>query len=160
MTPTNNGKRFEQNFKSSVPNDVFCYRFKDGTANFMGARNANVRFQAYNMCDFLLYNGNKLFLLELKAHKGKSLPISCIRKNQIEELSKASLFTNIVAGVLVYFVDVEEVYFLSIDILNYFLCTEKRKSIPLDFFKKEGKRIPCNKKEINIILNLNNLLNL
>lgn len=160
MSSTNNGKRFEQNFKDSVPSDVFCYRFKDGTANFRGTKNENVRFQAYNICDYLLYNGKNLYLLELKAHKGKSLPLNCIRKNQKEELAKATFYKGIKAGILVYFIDVQEVYYLSIDKLDYFLCTESRKSIPLSFFKEEGKKIPSIKKEVNISLNLNSLLNL
>lgn len=153
----NSGKRFESNFKNSVPSDIFCYRFKDGTANFRGARNENVRFQAKNICDYMVYNGKKLFLLELKAHKGKSLPLNCVRKNQVEELTKASVFENIVCGILVYFSDLEEIYFLDIDDYLYYTTIEpNKKSIPFAFFKENGKKIYFEKKLTNLKLNLDN----
>lgn len=153
----NSGKRFEENFKKSISNDLFCYRFKDGTANFTGTKNENVRFQAHNVCDFMVFNGQRLFLLELKAHKGKSLPLNCIRDNQIKELSKASMYTNIVTGILVYFADLEEVYFLEIDKLILFMGTEDRKSIPIDYFRNEGNKIPIVKAKTNILMNLHKI---
>jgi len=85
----NNGKRFELEIKNSIPSSVYYYRFRDGTANFSGDKNQNVRFQATNMCDCLLYDSKHLYFLELKTHKGKSLPLSAIRENQIEQLDKA-----------------------------------------------------------------------
>ena len=151
MTPVNNGKRFENNFKSSIPEGMFCYRFKDGTANFRGAKNENVRFQAHNIFDFMVFNGKKLFLLELKSHKGKSLPLNCIRPNQVNELVKASIYENVNAGLLVHFSDLEQVYYLEIGEYIYYTSIEpQKKSIPLDFFKERGENISCEKKLTNI----------
>ena len=79
------GKRFEKNVKDSIPEEYFYYRFKDGTSSWGG--NDQVRFQARNICDSMLYNGYNLYLLELKSHKGKSLPLSCIRENQEKDFA-------------------------------------------------------------------------
>ena len=84
----NPGKVFEEDIKKSVPKEYWIYRFKDGTANFSGSKNENVRFQAHNICDFMIMTKENLILLELKSHKGSSIPFSCIRKNQIEEMTK------------------------------------------------------------------------
>ena len=69
----NEGKRFEEDIKKSVPSEYFYYRFKDGTGNFNGTKNENVRFQAKNICDCEVMTDNYLFLLELKSHLGKSI---------------------------------------------------------------------------------------
>ena len=160
MAKINNGKRFENNFKNSVPSNVFCYRFKDGTANFNGARNINVRFQAKNICDFMLFDGKKLFLLELKSHKGKSLPLSCVRPNQIAELYKASIYTNVVSGIIIHFSDLDEIYFIEINkYIEYVKNNQDKKSIPILFLKENGILIECEKKEINIKLKLNEFIN-
>ena len=160
MAKINNGKRFENNFKNSVPTNVFCYRFKDGTANFSGARNINVRFQAKNICDFMLFNGKKLFLLELKSHKGKSLPLSCVRPNQLSELYKASSYQNVISGIMIHFSDLDEIYFIEINkYIEYIKNNQEKKSIPILYLKENGIFIECEKKEINIRLNLDKFIN-
>ena len=157
----NQGKKFEYNFKKSVPSNMFCYRFKDGTANFNGAKNDNVRFQAHNICDYLVFNGRELYLLELKVHKGKSIPLACIRPTQIDELTKASKYNNVICGILVYFADTEKVYWLSIDKVNYFLYSDvERKSVPISYFEENGMEIPITKKKVNIFLDLSKLFDL
>ena len=42
----NSGKRFENNFKNSVPENVFYYRFRDGTSSWSKEENSLTRFQA------------------------------------------------------------------------------------------------------------------
>ena len=44
----NEGKKFEEDFKKSVPKNLFYYRFIDGTSAWDGG---NARFQAKNICD-------------------------------------------------------------------------------------------------------------
>ena len=100
------GKQFEQSFKKSVPSNVLIYKFKDGTANFDGQKNDNVRFQAKNVCDFMMFNGRYLYLLELKSLKGKSIPFGNFRDNQIKELTKMQHFRNVIAGFIINFRDV------------------------------------------------------
>lgn len=135
----NSGKTFEYNFKKSVPNNILFYRFRDGTSNW--DKNNLTRFQQKNVCDCMLFNGNYLYFIELKNHKGKSLPLNCIRESQIEELTKYSRYKNTICGIIINFQDLEECYWLFISQINEFLLTVNRKSIPIDFCRENGVKI-------------------
>ena len=117
----NVGKDFEKDFKDSIPDNVFYYRFKDGTAAWGGTQE-NTRFQHQNISDCLLFNGIKLYILELKTVKGKSFSFNNVRDNQLKEMLKASKFTGIVAGFVINFRDVEKTVFIEVnefyDIMN------------------------------------------
>ena len=45
----NIGKKFENNWKASMPNDIFYYRLKDQAQSFGGA--SKLRFSLKNPCD-------------------------------------------------------------------------------------------------------------
>ena len=77
----NEGKQFEEDFKKSIPKGYWFYRFKDGTAGFSGEKNSNVRFQAHNIADCEVMGNKYLFILELKSHKGSSIPFNCSIKS-------------------------------------------------------------------------------
>ena len=151
----NNGKRFEENFKKSVPPDVFYYRFKDGTSSWDGGD--LTRFQASNICDCMLYTKNRLFLLELKNHKGKSIPFSCIRQNQLTELVKAHKF-NIISGFIFNFQDIEETYFVHSNLVNEYIESQERKSFPYMWCEEVGIRIRGKKLKTNYRYDLAELL--
>lgn len=142
----NQGKLFEQDFKNSIPVNVFFYRLRDGTGNFTGSKNENVRFQASNMCDYILFNG-KLYLLELKSHTGKSLPFTAIRENQLKELSKAEAYPDIIPGLIINFRDIEKTYFVHIRDIDYYMTHSERKSIPVLFCQEYGVEIVGVKKK-------------
>ena len=142
----NNGKRFEENFRKSVPKDVFYYRFKDGTASWDGAK---TRFQHYNVCDCMIFSQGRLYLLELKSTQGKSLPLSRIRQNQLRELTETLVFENIVAGLIINFSDTEDTFFLHIEKLVNFIKRDERKSIPLVYLEEHGIRIENKRLKIN-----------
>lgn len=135
----NKGKVFEESFKKSVPDDILYYRFKDGTANWQ--HNNLVRFQAKNICDCMLYDGDILVFAELKNHKGKSIPFSCIRENQIKELSMYQYYKNTKCVVIINFEDLEECYCLFIADLSHFIRTGDRKSIPIEICREIGIKI-------------------
>jgi recombination protein U len=141
----NEGKKFEQDFIRSVPETVFKYRFKDGTAGW--GEQDKTRFQAPNICDFLLFDG-RLWLLELKSHKGKSIPFSCIRENQLTELSKAEIFDGIIPGFVFNFRDIAKTYFLHIRHAYYYYHHADRKSFPLDFVQEYGQEIRAELKKV------------
>lgn len=151
----NNGKNFEQDFKNSVPDDWFYYRLIDGTSSWGG--NESVRFQAKNICDCLIYNG-QLHMIELKSHKGKSLPINCIKQNQINGLVKA-YDKGVNSWIIVNFSDVEETYVIEIYILYNYIKTTTRKSIPIGFFKEYGYLLQQEKKRTRFKYNLKGVLN-
>lgn len=143
----NLGKIFEQNFRKSIPetNDIFYYRLKDSASSYYGG-NEKLRFSQDNIADaFMFYTNdyvNLLLILEFKHHKGKSLPLSCIRKNQLVEMTNASKKSQVLPMIVVFFSDVEKCYSLDIELVNKFIEESNRKSIPIEFFEQYG--IPIN----------------
>ena len=75
------GKIFEAEIRASFPSDFYIERYKDDTAGFYGVSNP---------ADYRLYKYPLTFLLELKTHKGKSIPLAKIRDNQVKGLYRAS----------------------------------------------------------------------
>jgi recombination protein U len=140
----NDGKAFEQDFIKSVPDDWFKYRLNDSASSWQGGDKA--RFTPSNICDFIVYN-ERLWLLELKSHKGKSIPLSCIRPKQVEGLLKAYL-KGVEAGYVFNFRDVEETYYINANLINSFLTTNDRKSIPITWLREVGHLIPQVKKRV------------
>lgn len=153
----NRGKIFEENFKKSVPKEVLYERFKDGTANFRGNGNENVRFQAKNVCDCFLFDGSVLLYLELKSHKGKSLPFSCIRQNQVEQLIERQSHKNTISGLLIEFSDLERVFYLNIADFMHFTTDMSRKSIPFEFCRDKGIEVEVQKLRTNYRYNVEKL---
>jgi len=145
----NSGKKFETNFKDSVPDNIFYYRFRDGTSAWDGGENSKTRFQARNICDCMMYDGQYLYLLELKSHKGVSLPLSVIRQNQIDDLMAASEHANVVAGLVVNFAEKESVYFMPIELAEKWYNNGVRKSIPISEFKEKCIEIQGRKLKTN-----------
>ena len=62
--PQNEGKKFEADLKSSVPDTCWLYRLRDNASSF--ANGTNTRFTSSNICDFILFDdmSKTLFLLE------------------------------------------------------------------------------------------------
>lgn len=133
----NMGKVFEKEFKDSVPADCFLERYKDDTSGFYGVSNP---------ADFRLYKFPVLILLELKTHKGKSLPLAKIRESQLKGMIRAVNYLGVYGGYMVNFRDLEETYFLSVGYVENFVKAGERKSIPIEFFRENGIRIPSEKK--------------
>lgn len=87
------------------------------------------------------YNGvykGKYIDFEAKETKTKtSFPISNIHKHQIEHLKKITKLGGI-GFIIVRFTSLDETYYLSSDALISFIENEKRKSIPIEYFRKYG----------------------
>jgi penicillin-binding protein-related factor A (putative recombinase) len=155
----NEGKKFEEDFYNSVPDDVFKYRFKDGTAGFSGQKNENVRFQAQNIADYIMFDG-RLFLLELKSHLGKSFPYTAVmgsydkekckwsKEKQLNDLEKASHFKGIITGYVFNFRDLELTYFVPVRHVHYYFYHSERKSFPLLWVQEYGIPIDGYKKKV------------
>lgn len=130
----NDGKRFEEDFRKSIPDDMFCMRIVDAG----GWSNAtNTRFTGKNICDYILFTNSKLFLLELKSHKGRSIPQTTL--TQLGELSKVN-YKGVYPLFVLNFRDHEQTYLISPDMVN--ICLSGRKSVPMDFCMKHGTRLP------------------
>ena len=134
----NQGKKFEEDFKNSVPADVYIYKLKDAG----GWSNAtNTRFTINNICDYIMYSMPTLYLLELKSFKGKSLPYSNIKNNQIKGLIDAAQTKGIKAGIVANFRELEKTYYIDIKELQEFYKESDRKSYPLELFEDRGQLI-------------------
>ncbi len=143
------GKQFEQCIQKSCDKRlIFCKKLADGTANWH-RESVQVRFQKSNECDFIAFNGEVLLMLEAKVHRGNSIPLNCIRDSQVQGLIKRSIYKRVICGLIVFFVDHEEVYFLNIQDYLKFTRLYTRKSIPLEFFQRNGKKIKISKKRVN-----------
>lgn len=136
------GKQFEKDFKKSMPENVFYYRFRDGTASFYGGGdNENIRFQQSNICDCLMYLRPILWLVDLKTTLGKSIPFNNFKENQVRELSKAMMHDGIKAGFIVNFRDIKETYFVKANDVEYYMAHAERKSFPVDWCRENGVRV-------------------
>lgn len=157
MTGINSGKRFEQNWKKSIPKDIFYYRFRDGSSSWGG--NDKVRFQQTNICDCLMFDGDYLYLLELKSTKGKSLPFNNIKKHQIDDLLWASTYSNTICGLVIEFSKIAECYFIEINKFKVFYESTSRKSMPIDYLEKYGLKIDVERKKINSKFDVEKFIN-
>ena len=153
----NEGKKFEQDFIKSIEIDyeTWVYRLRDGTGNFAGTKNSNVRFQASNICDFLVMKNDTLFLLELKSCKESSIPLSMFRENQIKELSKIN-HKNIRTYFILNYRKYEKTYAIEAEKIQFFEKYYNRKSIPIMFCEEQGILIQQEKKKVRYKYNLDN----
>lgn len=137
----NQGKRFENNFKASIPSSCWYYRLRDSAASYYGG-NENLRFSGKNIADCIVFNGNKLYICELKAHAGKSIPLTCIRQNQAEMMLEASNYDNLECYLIVFFYEVNKCFALKIEHFYSFTMLSDRKSIPISYFEEQAIEIP------------------
>nr|UWD71681.1 MAG: Recombination protein U [Bacteriophage sp.]UWG12430.1 MAG: Recombination protein U [Bacteriophage sp.] len=145
----NMGKVFEKEFKDSVPADCFLERYKDDTSGFYGVSNP---------ADFRLFRFPTLILIELKSHKGKSFPLSKIRPAQKKAMLAAVKYLGVYGGYMINFRDLEETYYLTVYQVDDFEKAGERKSIPVEFCRENGIRIPSEKKRTLYRYNLSSWL--
>ena len=159
----NEGKKFEDDFKQSCEkvDNLFVYRFRDGTSSWNKSEENQTRFQATNICDMEIFYQGKLVLLELKSLLKSSLPFGNIKNSQTEGLTKAfnKNASNMFIGFLVNFRDYEETYFMSIDQFNQYITEAERKSIPIDYFRNHCILLEQTKKKVRYNYNIEKFMN-
>lgn len=148
----NEGKRFEEDFKNSIPNDMFIYRLNDNVGAWGGGNKTS--FSSSNICDYILYQYPTLILLELKSFKGKSIPLSNIRENQLKGLQDSSDFKGVIAGFIFNCRTVGETYFLTSEQVIYFVKNNTRKSIPISYLRNNGIKIEQTLKRVRYTYNI------
>lgn len=137
MSKVNHGKRFEKDFKDSLPERVDFTRLKDAG----GWGNAtNLRFSSTNPCDMIIYSGGshgRMYKLELKSTQLKSLPFGNIKDHQLDSLCKSEV-KGVNALFIVNFRAVNETYRVSAWALMEYIEMADRKSIPLAWFRERA----------------------
>lgn len=135
----NVGKRFEADFKKSVPPYALLYRLPDSAQAFGG--NNNLRFSKKNPFDFLMWDSKKhiLYALELKTVAGKSISFERkkeekgeIHFHQIEGLNKWNNYDGIVCGFIIEFRKIEKTVFINIEDFNKLISVIPKKSFNFD----------------------------
>lgn len=121
----NIGKVFEDNFKKSIPDNVFCYRPPDAAQSFdmsKSKKSKKLRFSSRSFCDYMLYRYPLLFCFELKTVSGTSITFERTKEEkrqeihfyQIEALKKAYAH-GVIAGIIVDFRGSDNTWFLNIN---------------------------------------------
>jgi len=138
----NEGKKFEQCWKNSVPKHCFYHKLKDPAQSFNKDEN-NLRFSPNNPCDAFMFDDNTrtFYALELKSTQGTSFSFwredfedkskkqtFMIKKNQIKGLLSISAH-QVVCGFIFNFRKTKHTYFQMID--DFILMTKdtKKKSV-------------------------------
>ena len=161
-------KNLKKILKKVYLKNVWYNRYKDSASAFDGGSDT-LRFTSSNIADCELFYDGKLYLNELKSHKGLNIPINCIlgnkesngkykREKQIKDLTKANTFEGIEANIIVFFSEKERCFLLNIEHFNTFIKKEERKSIPIIYFEEFGIEIEVKKLQVNYRYNIIKLL--
>ncbi len=103
----NYGKPFEERFKTqwgkAYPNTLVL-RLPDNMSGYYGVSNP---------CDFVCFPGKHLYMIETKAHYENRLPWDAF--SQYDSLVKYIGMKNVIAGVMIWFIDHDRVIFVPIE---------------------------------------------
>lgn len=114
----NEGKKFEEDFKSSFGDRFWVYRLRDNAASFGNGN--KTRFASSNICDFIVWHDDTktLYLMELKSTKGTSIPYTMIKDNQISGLTDANVHFVVPCFIFNYRECENATYFMLIEDFN------------------------------------------
>ena len=145
----NQGKLFEDDFKASVPDNVYYPRLHDSATGFTDPTTEHtkeIRFSLKSPYDAILCTEGRMIAVELKSigttsasFLGKS---PCIKLRQVEELQKAKHFGGARAYLVVNFRKYEETYAIDPDAFLDWTKDCNRKSLPVAAARELGIRLP------------------
>lgn len=157
----NTGKRFEADWRDSVPRSVWYYRLRDSPGNFYGGAQEGVRFTADNICDCVLFKYPMLCLVELKTIDQKSIPLTKIfgdwkkekgvykKEKHIREMAAAAQHDGISAVVVIEFRPIRRTFAVSAADVLAFLAAGERKSIPWQWAAVKGIEVDQRQLKVN-----------
>ena len=162
----NEGKRFERDFKASVPAGSWCYRLRDSPVSYYGGSGAEgIRFAQDNLCDFVLYRAPTLYLLELKTVGTPSAALTslfgkfdpekrCYKKQRhLQDMAKAEQSaTGLRALVVLCYRRTGHTYAVPArDVLEWVerAAAGGRKSIPEEFCISHGTPVAARRLRVN-----------
>jgi recombination protein U len=170
----NTGKVFEQDFKKSVPEKSLLIRLPDPPQSF--EKRSDTRFSYKNPCDYVIFDtvGKKLYCLELKTTKSKSMSFDditmdkpqgkLIKKHQIESLLKFSEFDDVIAGLVCNFRDekndTQRLYFMNIIDFNKMMREINKSSFnEMDIILHNAVKISGVKKRVHFNWDIDGFFN-
>ena len=174
---SNNGKKFEQQFKKSVDKVGLLFeRFPDSN-KFGQGDGKGIRFTMNNPCDCFVFDGSYLYYLELKSTINTSVSFNqpptekggtpMIKAHQVKSLLERSRHQNVICGLLLDFADRQTktklieggTYFIEINKFVEWCATIDKKSINQDDCERIGTKVNRIKKKVNYEYDIKQLLN-
>lgn len=169
----NTGKRFEADFKASIPAGCWYYRFKDNPAAYYGGGQEGLRFASDNICDCQIYKAPFLHLIELKTVGTLSAPLASLfgrydaekgrykRQKHLEDMAQAAEYAGITASVVINYRLTEHTYAVPAGELLPALqrvAAGGRKSLPEQFCRERGVLVAQRKLRVNWRYDVENLV--
>ena len=158
----NEGKRFEDNFKKSIPENIYWHRLNDSSIGF-DIENSSQRFALKTPYDYIIFCNGNLYCLELKSTKNRSISFAgsnpMIKEHQIKGLEKASK-SGCMAGFVINFRDTENTYFMHIKYFNSLTQSLKKNSFNENDLETSFWciKIPSRKLKVNYRYDLSTML--
>lgn len=170
----NEGKKFEKQFKSSIPSYCLVHRLRDSSQSYNNS--IGTTFSWDNECDFFLFDSKKhiFYTLELKSTKFKTMNFQCskddktskmIKYHQLESLRKFSKYDGVTSGLILNFRDeehqMERTYFQNIIYFDQMVEEINKKSFnEIDLLMHNAIKINGVKKRVNYIWDIESFLNI
>jgi penicillin-binding protein-related factor A (putative recombinase) len=144
------GKKFEKDFKDSMPQGTWHYRIKTRTTSYKGDS---------EIADSICFRKPNLFIFELKSTKEKRLPFNMLRPNQIYGIQQAVENYDVYGGILVQLREPYYHFYVPIEVLVEYI-NNGRKSIKLKDVEDDARIIvvPFTVKRVTCQLDINYLL--
>jgi len=156
----NTGKKFEEDFKKSVPIGTYYLRLHDSAIGF-DVENSTQRFSLKSPYDIVLCKNGRMYAFELKSNQEKSMSFygktSKIKEKQVEELIKAEK-SGAFAGLILNFRCFPETYFIKASDFRRFMDVCGKKSININDARSIGILVPHRKLKVNYRYDLSVLL--
>jgi penicillin-binding protein-related factor A (putative recombinase) len=147
----NEGKVFEDDFKASIPDDVYYVRQHDSSIGF-DIENSPQRFALKSKYDAILCKNGFMFCLELKSTKEKRLSFKGsnpeIQPKQVENLLIARRKGGAEAGLIFNFRTEEETYYVRIEDFVAFTESITKKSVNIKDVRSFG--IPLGMRKLKV----------
>lgn len=166
----NPGKRFEQDFSSSVSSDCMLHRLKDSAQSYNNSK--MTKFAWDNPCDFFLYKKPYFYAIECKSTKYKSMSFQkeeadkaskMIKYHQIKSLKNLSKYDGVSAGFLLNFRDeennIQRTYFQDIELfLDMLEAIDKGSFNEIDLICNGAIKVNGSKKRVRYSWDVSELL--
>lgn len=168
----NTGKRFEADFKASIPKDAWLYRLRDSPVTYGGMEDSAIRFASDNICDFILYRRG-LYLLELKTVSTPSASLTAMfgkfdpdkqrykKQKHLEDMADAARVDGVSPLVVISYQNTRQTWAIpAADVLEFVHTAIHggRKSIPQPWCAEHGIRIAQHQLRVNWRYDVDGLL--